>query len=167
MFLKISAGVLFVIGGFFCGLNLSDKLKRKVLFCRECEKMLNVCEYMVRASNSDVYGIVRHLKEENYSCLRFIYILPECYSPEDDFRQVWKNAVMSDRSFDIEEQEILNGIGELLGSTDIEGQLRGISDIRSVINSINAERIGVYRQKGRLYRSVGVLIGVTLGIMVI
>ena len=167
MLLKISAGVLFVLGGFFCGLNMSDKLKRRVVFCRECEKLLNVCEYMVRSNNSDVYGIIRHLKEERFRCLGFIEKLPECYSPEDDLRQIWKNAVLSDRFFDADERDILNDLGDLLGSTDLDGQLRGMDDIRSCIKSISAERIDCYRKKGRLYRSIGVLSGVSLGIIII
>ena len=64
MWIKVSAGILFILGGMFCGFSMADKLKKGVEFCTEAEKLLNICESEIRTSNSDVYSIVRRLKKE-------------------------------------------------------------------------------------------------------
>ena len=58
-------------------------------------------------------------------------------------------------------------LGSILGTTDAEGQLRGIDDIRTRVEQLYKKRQGEYDRKGKLYRSVGVLSGAAIGIMII
>ena len=66
-----------------------------------------------------------------------------------------------------EEREILAELGEMLGRTDIEGQLAELSVLEERVRCLENERRTVCSQKGRMYRSVGVLFGVMVGILVI
>lgn len=167
MWIKIGAGILFIFGGMFCGFNMADKLKKGVDFCTEAEKLLNICECEIRSKNSDVYSIVRRLKNE---CVKMDFSfeeLPECYSSEYDFHEQWTEALRSIDRIDKEEIEIMLDLGNMLGTTDVEGQLRGINDIRTRVDSLYRRRRNEYEKKGKLYRSMGVLMGAALGIMVI
>ena len=55
----------------------------------------------------------------------------------------------------------------MLGTTDTEGQLKGISDIRTRVECLYNKRRNEYDKKGKLYRSIGLLTGAALGIMII
>lgn len=167
MWIRLSAGVLFVLGGMFCGFSFSDRLKRNVTFCLSAEKLLNVCEFSIRANNDDVYGIIRRIKAERLKGFELFGSFPECYSPDSDFHEQWREAVLAERNINKEERELMLYLGELLGSTDTEGQLRCINDIRSELHCVHEKRRAEYYQKGKLYRSIGLLMGVTIGIIII
>ena len=62
---------------------------------------------------------------------------------------------------------ILLDFGDLLGTSDIDGQLIGISAVKALMLERFQRRSEEYHSKAKLYRSVGVLAGVMVGIMVI
>ncbi|MCR4796089.1 MAG: stage III sporulation protein AB [Ruminococcus sp.] len=167
MWIRLSAGLLFILGGMFCGFNMADKLKQGVIFCTEAEKLLNICESEIRSNNSDVYSIVRRLKKENINMRISFERLPECYSPEVDFHQQWNSSFRSISGIDADELDIMLSLGSMLGTTDTEGQLKGISHIRAKVEQLYRKRQSEYEKKGRLYRSIGVLSGAAVGVMII
>ena len=167
MWIKLSAGLFFILGGMFCGFNMADKLKKGVDFCTEAERLLNICESEIRTSSSDVYSIVRRLKKEKFKINISIDGLPECYSPETDFRDQWCEAFHSINGINKDELDIMLSLGNMLGTTDTEGQLQGISDIRTRVEGLYSRRQNEYDKKGKLYRSIGLLTGAALGIMII
>lgn len=167
MWIKLSAGFLFILGGMFCGFSMADRLKKGVDFSRSAERILNICESEIRSKNSDVYSIVRRLKSEKLKIDISFESLPECYSYEIDFREQWSDSFRKLSCFDNEELDIMLSLGNILGTTDTEGQLRGIDDIRKRVEQLYQNRQGEYDRKGKLYRSIGVLSGAAIGIMII
>ena len=74
---------------------------------------------------------------------------------------------MREKDIPDEEKHILLDLGNLLGTTDIEGQLSCISAQLALMSSLREQRAAEYRQKGRLYRSLGVMAGISVGIIMI
>ena len=160
----LTAALLF---GTFSGFNYSDKLKRRADLCAESEKMIQLCEILIRSSGIDVYKLAGRLKNEGYKELTFIYDLPEEYNADEEFGVTWRNAVEKCRDIGEEEKRVLMDMGNFLGSTDISGQLSGMELQSRLMHSIYEQRRADLMQKGRLYRSMGVLAGLTVGIMAI
>lgn len=167
MLIKVLAVSMILLSGAFCGIEYSEKLKKRVAFCTEAEKMMRLSEIMIRSCGTDVYELVGRLKAEGYSNLIFLDKLSEEYSADEGFRESWRTAVMSLRNTGEEEKRALVEFGNFLGSTDISGQLSGIALQSELMHGIYERRQADYQKKGRLYRSLGILAGLTVGIIVI
>ena len=151
----------------FSGLNRSEKLKKHVLICSDADKVFRLTETMIRSSGTDIYSIFSVIKREKISGLSFINKLPDDYSADKDFHSLWRELLMNEPDIPQEEQGILLDFGDLLGTSDIDGQLNGIAAVRSLMQELYLRRSEEYHSKAKLYRSVGVLAGVMVGIMVI
>ena len=167
MGIRIIAAVMAVFCGAFYGMNRSEKLKKRVDICKEADKIFRLSETMIRSSGMDIYGIIASLKRERFAALGFIDRLPAEYSADEDFHSEWRRLLMNEPEIPQEEKGILLDFGELLGTSDIEGQLSGIAAQSSLMQLCLQCRSEEYCGKGKLYRSIGVLAGIMAGIMVI
>lgn len=167
MLIRAISVVLIILCGAFCGLNSSEKLRKITEICREIEKMLRICEFSIKSCEADVYGIVSRLREADFCMLPFLSELPESYEQCRDFHGKWRSSVLKCRYFALEEEALLIEIGETLGTSDTEGQLKALAFYRERANALYEQRNAEYMAKGRLYRSLGLLAGLTVGIIVI
>ena len=156
-----------VLCGAFFGASRSEGLKRQVKICSDTQRMMRLCETMIRSCGTDIYSLIAMLRREELSALRFIALLPDEYGAGHNFHKEWRRGIEMQGDIRGEEKRILLEFGSLLGTTDVEGQLSGISALQSLIQTLYERRSEEYNSKGRLYRSVGLIAGVTLGIMVI
>lgn len=167
MEIRVIAALLAALCGAFFGLNRSEKLKKHVLICTEADKAFRLFEAMIRSSGSDIYSIFSVLKRESFTALSFINKLPDEYSTECDFHREWRELLLAETDIPQEEKGILLDFGELLGTSDVSGQLSGIAAARALMQECYECRSAEYHGKAKLYRSVGVLAGVMAGIIVI
>ena len=167
MYTKTVAVILIIMCGAFCGLNSSEKLRKRGNICLEIGRMLRICEFSVRGCAADVYSIVSRLKAAELSMLTFLNELPESYEENVDFHDKWRISVLKCHSIALEESGLLIEIGTSLGTSDKEGQLRALTEYQKRAQELYELRIAEYRSKGRLYRSLGLLAGVTVGIIAI
>lgn len=166
--LKIFAFICFVLIGTVCGMKLSDRLKGMRDSCREIHAVLNKIASLISYRALDVYEIVSELKKDKFAHrLHFLEKLPDTYEPGTDFHEIWNNAVAQDKEMAEEERNILTSFGDTLGTSDIEGQLAAIESAIREIQMIEKMRNDDYYRKGKLYRSIGTLIGLMTGIMVL
>lgn len=167
MFIRALAVISIILCGAFCGLNSSENLRKRTEICRDIEKMLRICELYIRGCETDVYGIAAKLREADLNMLTFLGELPQSYGESADFHDEWRGSVLKSRGFAAEERELIIEIGSSLGTTDTEGQLKALSFYRERAKALYEQRSAEYVAKGRLYRSLGLLAGVTAAIMVI
>ena len=74
---------------------------------------------------------------------------------------------MSEGNLPEDEQRILLAFGEMIGTSDLQGQLTSISGFEAELDTLEKRRKEDFLRKGRLYRSAGTLFGVMAGILVI
>ena len=129
--------------------------------------MLRLCEHSIRVCEADVYGIVLKLKSAGFLGLTFLNELPENYDENTDFHSNWKSAVMNCHTFSTEERNLLIEVGTSLGTSDTEGQIKDLVLYQARAQELYEIRIAEYRVKGRLYRSLGLLSGIIVGIIAI
>lgn len=165
---RVLACICFVFAGAITGLVLSDKLKQKREGSREIYSMLVQISSLIRYRRLNVYEIVRELNSsKNYKYLRFLSQLPECYNPGEDFHEQWFRSLITDRELSDDERSLLLSFGSVLGTSDVEGQLMYIESSLESVKALEQRRTEEYQQKGKLYRSLGILFGTMVGIMFI
>lgn len=164
--LRIAAALLFTAAGALIGIQFSEQLKSRRGLCREIGTMLRRSAVLIRSAGADVYRLSRELRSCGFGELSFIEKLPERYSSGEDFHELWRKAA-NEQEVGGEERDIILRFGDILGTSDIEGQLSSIAVLESEIECLERQRTEEYRQKSRLYRAAGTLFGVMLGILII
>jgi stage III sporulation protein AB len=166
--IKIISCICFICAGAVCGAVQAEKLRKNRNICRDICDMLNVISSLIRYRALDVYEIAAELKNEKFDeKLRFVSSLSEHYEPGTDFHEMWNSAVLLDSDIPEEESCILISFGNSLGTSDIDGQLLSIASASERLNEIEKQRSAEYTKKSRLYRSVGILFGTMIGIIVL
>ncbi len=106
-------------------------------------------------------------KHDSLNNFIFLNILVDRLEFEDDVNSVWKTAASRTAFLSEGDKAILMGVGDRIGSTDIDGQLSMLELSKSLAeqNLKNAE--ADYRTKGKMLRTVWCLCGIAAGIMAI
>ena len=84
-----------------------------------------------------------------------------------DYPRSWQDALLNDVDLDADEREILQTLGESLGRTELSRQLSAISLCSGRLSRLRAAAEAEQACKARLYRSMGVLMGIFLVIMLL
>lgn len=166
MVIKLAAAIMFTAAGALCGVHFSERLRSEQELCRSITALIIRCTSLIRSLGLDVYRLSYELKRGGFDTLDFIDKLPEEYSYSVTFSQAWKNAVDS-QSMGSEERDLLIRLGNILGTSDIDGQVAALSVIQAEAEELSVRRGQAYIRKSRLYRSSGALFGVMLGILII
>lgn len=165
MLVRLLAAAIFSLAGGICGVSFSVRLRECCGKTDEICSMIRMIAGCIRYTCSDVYEIAKRLKAENTGFC-FIKKLPERFAPGVNFHDEWHNALADEHLYE-EEKLILEELGSVLGTSDAEGQLAALSALEERAVQLQRLRSDDYSRKGKMYRSVGVLAGVMVGILVI
>lgn len=150
------------------GLNASNKLKIYRNNCRQLIEMMNAICTMIRYRNMNFYEISKELKcQKGLRELEFVKRLPTEYNGITTFKQEWENSLSADSDIGEDEKELLCTLGSELGTSDAEGQISAFELTANQLKVIEKKRCEEYYKKGKLYRSIGVLAGIMVGIVAI
>ena len=164
MLLRLMSAVMFVLAGAAAGTAGSQRLRRNRELCREIGCVLRNTSVYIRCMGLDVYHLVRRLRGN--CSLSFIDRLPDSFQEGQNFHRCWHEALSCEELPD-EERGLLEELGRTIGTSDVSGQLSAISAREEELRQLEKKRAEAYLQKGRMYRSIGVLFGVMAGILVI
>lgn len=167
MMIRLMAAILFLCAGFLWGHSKTVQLKRNVDICVQIDELFRFFDMRIRYRGDDLYEICGRLDSRTYDKLEFISTLPVEYSPVIDFHEVWRNEVECQKGLNKEERSLLLRFGEMLGTCDVEGQHISIEAIRSELDILGKYRRNQYRVRGRLYHSIGPMLGIMAGLAVI
>ena len=149
------------------GFYFSSRLKAREE--RLCTTLLLIKELTVqiRYTNAKIGDILKSAAENTaYQNLSFV---TDCLSlnENEDFHRVWSEGVEKQLFLNQRDKELLFSLGEHLGETDSEGQLSFLEITEAMLSEQREEARAERGAKGRMYRSVGLLCGLAMGIMVL
>ena len=121
------------------------------------------CIRYTQAELPELLGMLT--KPPYFRRFRFAEEILEKLSPMTPPQMLWQAAVEGDPEVPESAQEILIRLGTSLGTTDTEGQLAALSLCRTQLRKAAGDASEVCRVKGRLYRVLGVLGGLMLGVL--
>lgn len=124
---------------------------------------------MIRYEEATVYEIVRRCAEdESIKELEFTETLCRCTDENTPFSAAWSKAVRESRlRLTDGDRSLLMRIGNILGTTDCEGQLSTLSGILAEIDKAIEDAEEQYHAKGRLYRSLGAIAGAAIAVIIV
>lgn len=160
-------GVIFII---ICGAGIGAKasgdLKKRSDMCLCVKTFLSELSILMKYSGDTLFNLISELAErESISKLTFLSDVINSMLDGTNFPYSWKNALSNDKNLCPELKELLFTLGESLGTSDIDGQLVSIERAEKELLAIYENALSIYRKKGKLYRSIGILGGMTAALL--
>lgn len=164
--LKLLGFVIITIVTSLAGNYFSFMLKSRLSALKKMNYMIDEIIAFLRFKSPTVYEIVRELREDGrFEEFDFLSEISE----DVPFRQSWRNAVRKNppRGMTKSDAELLVDVGTQLGTSDTESQISNLGLQRTELMSALSDAEADYRKKSKLYRSMGVLAGAFISIMLI
>lgn len=86
---------------------------------------------------------------------------------DEEIYSSWRKAVSAERNFTKEDRKIIETIGKLLGKTDLDGQ---VNEIELGLNLVEKQLLEAENEKNKnmkLYRTMGIVLGIGICIILI
>lgn len=166
--LKAVCIFVIILSASFGGMYFSSALKNRVVTLKRINYMLEEIYVMLRYRSATVYEIAESLsKDERFT--EFAFLRDIAFSSGKPFQQSWCEAVENHIPCGINKSdtELLISIGKQLGTSDLDGQMNTIKLRQAEVGTAISAAEDEYSRKAGLYRSLGVLSGVFIAIMLI
>ena len=152
----------------YIGLIISNKYKNRVRDLKEFKSILNVINTKIRYTYEPIREIAKDISDMNKTCIGEIF--EEFYYELNDktVTDAWNNSIEKlGNNFSKEDKSIIKNFGKMLGKTDLEGQVSQITQASEFLN-IQIDKAEKERQKNeKLYKSLGMIIGIAIIIILI
>lgn len=149
------------------GLYFSKRLKEREKQLSAALLFVKELSVQIRYTNSKICSILNSAAcSGTYQDLFFI---KDCAAlkENEDFHPVWDKGVKKQFFLHERDRELLSALGERLGETDCDGQIAFLEMTEEMMKKQCDEAHEEYKKKSKMYRSVGLLCGLALGIMVL
>ena len=167
MFKFIGLAVIIAVTSFL-GNYFSSALKTRLVNLKKINYLIDEIIILLRFKASTVYEITEHLaKNERFS--DFVFLGSITADSDISFQQNWCSALKSNPPLSLKtnDLEILADIGRNLGTSDMEGQISMLSLQRTELEMLISSAEADCERKSKLYRSLGVLAGAFISVMLI
>ena len=152
----------------FAGCYFSSALAARLTVLKKMDYLIDEIIILLRYKASTVYEIIEHIAEnERFS--DFVFISNISHDGENSFQSDWCKSLEANppTSLKAGDLQILADIGRNLGTSDIEGQISTLNLQRNNLKSLIISAEADCEKKSKLYRSLGVLVGAFISVMLI
>lgn len=172
MLLKIAGSIIVILSCTFLGFILSVDCRRRPRQLRELQSMLQMFENQISYLSDVIVEAFDRITrvgscETRIFFSRTIEILKE---GSHSASQAWEQAVkqgIKKTSLNKEDEGVLLGFGQILGSSDLEGQIKNIRLTLGHLK-LQEEKAEDSRKKNEgMYRSLGILGGIAVVIVLL
>lgn len=168
MLFKLLGIVFLVTATSLTGLNFSLYLKNRRAKLELIKRMIDDMSNLIRYRALTVKEIISELSlSPSYSNLIFLNYASQNIQNSIPFSEIWEKSVEKDFSLKNCEKSELISLGYAIGSTDIEGQISTLNSFKEKFLHLISQADDDYKQKGKLYRSLGVLSGIFISVIIV
>ena len=153
----------------YIGMDKSRTFKKREIELKKIKNALNIFKTKINYTYETIGEIFKEISNLEYKGEKNIFLDSiTLLKNEESLTLAWEEAVNKcDNCINEEDKEILKMLGKTLGKTDKDGQ---ISEIELVSNFLNkqisiAEEVRLKNEK--LYKTLGITIGLTIVIILI
>ncbi len=164
--LKMLCFMTITAATFLAGNYFSVLLKSRLTALKKMNYMISEIIMILRFKSLTVYEIVRELREDGrFGEFGFL----EKISADVPFREGWRKAVRDapPQGMNQSDAELLADVGGQLGTSDTESQISTLELQRAELMQLLSAAETDYIKKSKLYRSMGVLAGAFISVMLI
>ncbi|MBQ8012599.1 MAG: stage III sporulation protein AB [Oscillospiraceae bacterium] len=150
------------------GMHAARQLRTRLAHTQKLSALLGDFSTYIRYQCTPLEELLYQFAEHpNYADFSFLRQVSREFCTEIPPRELWKDAVTADTAVPEQAAEILCTVGNVLGTTDMEGQLAALELHRRRMDALADELKTISDKKGELYRRLGVLLGAMLAVMLI
>ena len=165
--MNIFFSAITVLFGAAAGIWFSKRLKEREHFISTVILLIKELTVQIKYTKSEIGAMLKNAAHNQaYQSLLFVTSCVNL-SENGDFHPLWNDGVKKQPCLTPADRELLFALGDRLGETDLDGQLSFLELTCEMLKVKQQEAAESYRQKGRMYRSVGILCGLAAGIMVL
>lgn len=161
-------GVLIVISSStLVGIYFSDRLKSRLKEIKYIIYMFEQISVLIRYKALTVYEIIDYLKE-NKICSQLNFIKLFKNKEDISFEEQWCESIDNSQTYITkEDKKLLKSFGNVFGTSDVDGQLSDIELYKHNFIKIENDANEEFEKKSKLYKSLGIIIGAFISIMLI
>ncbi len=168
IFFKIILLISIVVASTFLGILLSKKYSNREKELKEMKSALNILSTKIKFTYEPIPNLFLEISNKIEGNVGQIFARASSRMKEESAGEAWINAFSDVKSNLIEEDiTILKNLGRLLGQTDVEGQ---ISEIEVVTQFLDTQLENARQEKlknEKMYRTLGIVGGLTIAIILI
>ena len=154
-----------IVSSTFIGCSASATLSQRIKRIRLIRKLVDAIITELRSKLPYIPNLLRSLAEQQaFTELRF---LKNASAYADSFPESWIQAIHDDCLLQTDEKHVLDTIGRTLGSTTLEGQLSALNLCQEELKAMEEDAELLFKQRGSLYRSIGLLCGCFAAILLL
>ena len=152
----------------YIGVLLSSKYKNRVKDLKEFKSFLNILDTKVRYTYEPIGDICKELSKMSDSNIGKLFGKLNELIKNRPIALAWETTIDENGyNFSSEDKNIIKPFGRMLGKTDIEGQVSQIKQLQEFLK-IQIEKAEIEKQKNeKLYKSLGVVIGIAIIIVLL
>lgn len=166
--MKLTGILCIILACTGAGIYAARKLRQEVTAYERLISLAESCAAYIRCQSPELDELLAMLAEHPaYSSFHFLKAVSEKLSPETPPSALWNAAVCNDDAVPKGAQEILCSLGTVLGTTDTTGQISAIELHCTRLKRAAEESRECFQRQGKLYRSLGLLGGAMLAVMLL
>lgn len=152
------------------GFLMSKKYKNRVIELREFKNAINTLEAKIKFTYEPIPEIFNQISKNLENNISKIFNKASEYIGENTTKEAWDKAIeelIPELNLNNEDIKIIKNLGNLLGKTDIDGQ---ISEIKVTSNFIDTQIIKAEEERKKnekMYRNLGTIVGLAIVIILI
>lgn len=163
--LKFIICIIIILICSYLGMEKSKDYQRRVLELQKIKNALSFFKSKIEFTYEPVKEILAGISKSIYLEEDNIFGKTEEYMKSNSVNIAWNKAVEEESKISKEDKEILKMFGKLLGKTDKKGQISEIdlslTFIEKQIQKAEAEK----NKNSKLFKSLGVLVGIGITII--
>lgn len=165
-FIKCVIYILIFCSSTYIGILISKQYINRVLELRELKLALNILKTKIRFTNESLFNIFQEISINSKGNVSNLF-KTVCNNLKDNSAKVsWEKAIDNEiLSIKKEDRQALKTMGKLLGQTDLDGQLSEIELTEAFLETQIIEAQNERNKNEKLYKTLGMVTGV--GIIVI
>lgn len=168
LILKIVTLLLIFICSTLIGVFIANKYKKRVEEISDMKKALNIIETKMKFTYSPIPDIFYDISKGFSNNIGKIFSNSCKYMQFMSSGDAWKLALdNTETNMQKNDIEVLKGMSKLLGKTDIEGQISEIELTDNFLNLQFDEAKQALDKNAKVYKSLGIICGLALVIVLI
>ena len=152
------------------GVLMSKKFKNRVIELREFKNAINTLETKIKFTYEPIAEIFSEISNNLQHNISQVFNMTGKYLDDNTTKDAWNKAIDETKislNLNDEDINIIRNLGNLLGKTDVEGQ---ISEIKVTSRYIDTQIIKAEEERKKnekMYRNLGTIVGLAIVIILI
>ncbi len=150
----------------YIGIMIAKKYTNREQELKEIKNALNMFENKIKFTYEDIPTVFEDISKKIQGNVGNIFKTASIKMQNMPAGDAWNYALENTgTSLKKEDIEIINGLGRMLGKTDLNGQISEIKLVNNFIDTQIEEAKQEREKNSKMYKTLGVIVGITIVII--